>query len=725
VLETDAKQVIRFGTFEVDSRAGELRRDGSRVKLQDQPFQVLLALLAKPGDVVTREELRAKLWPADTFVDFDHGLNAAVKRLRDALGDTAENPRFIETLAKRGYRFLVPLQGQAVTPSPAVPTPVLPAPTTVPVAKRRTLVIGGLISLFLAVTFLWWLVAHRVSPKAHPTEQRLTANPPDIPIRWAALSPDGKYLAYWDRTGLFLKLISTGETHALNLPNEFTEPPFRYFSVVVSAGRFPDSSALLLTPAGQPESIWSVSVLGGSPKKVMEDGEARAVSPAGSQIAFMRGAELPQSLWVMDADGSHARKLIGQAGDLFDMVTWSPDNHKLAFVLGRPGVVPAKTELGTYDFGTGATNSILYDPGLFSVAWTRDNRLIYSLREHGPNSADSNLWAIPVDPRTGAVRGPAQKLTDGPDGKDLISVSDSGRVLTYARVSIHRHMYVVKVPRKGETNEAPSRMKLDEGNNAPYTWMPDGESVIFVSDRGGARHLYKQGAHQLTPDLLVGGDEEVGIVRISPDRSEILYELAPANGTQGGAPTRILAIAVNGGSPREVLRSNGIYDFQCTRAPANVCIMSQTTEETTHISTFDPPTGVVAPVLTIQPGADFAKSFSPDGTTLAVAPDFGARIPGEIQLYNLRDASHITLKVNGWGLGYGMDWNPDGKSLWVHARTLKGAEAIVNVDLQGNVTPLFEDTEKRVGWAIPSPDGSRVAYYKLSCSSNVWVLRDF
>ena len=660
-----------------------------------------------------------------TFVDFDHGLNAAVKRLRDALGDTAENPRFIETLAKRGYRFLVPLQGQAVSPSPAVPTPVLPAPTTVPAAKRRALVIGGLISVFLAVTVLWWLVAHRVSPKAHPTEQRLTANPPDIPIRWAALSPDGKYLAYWDRTGLFLKLISTGETHALNLPSEFTDPPYRYFSVVLSAGWFPDSSALLLTPAGQPESIWSVSVLGGSPKKLMEDGEARAVSPDGSQIAFMRGAEMPQSLWVMDVDGSHARKLIGQAGDLFGTVTWSPDNHKLAFVLYRPGVVPAKSELGTYDFGTGAANSILYDPGLrASVAWTRDNHLIYSLREHGPNSADSNLWAIPVDPRTGAVRGPAQRLTDSPDGKDLISVSDSGKALTYVRMSWHAHIYVAKVPRKGEINEAPTRMKLDEGNNVPYAWTPDGESVIFKSDRGGVYHLYKQSVHQLTPELLVGGDEEVEIVRISPDRSEILYSLAPQNEKQV-APTRILAIAVNGGSPREVLRSNGIYDFQCARAPANVCIMSQTSEETTHISTFDPKTGVVAPVLTIQQGADFAKSFSPDGTTLAVAPDFGARIPGEIQLYNLRDASHTTLKVKGWGLGYGMDWNPDGKSLWVHVRTSKGAEAIANVDLQGNVTPLLEDTENRVIWAIPSPDGSRVAYFTENLSSNVWLLRDF
>jgi Tol biopolymer transport system component/DNA-binding winged helix-turn-helix (wHTH) protein len=656
--KTEPGCLLRFGVFELDPRAGELRRNGSRVKLQDQPFQVLLALLAKPGDVVTREELRAKLWPADTFVDFDHGLNAAVKRLRDALGDTAENPCFIETLAKRGYRFLVPLQGQAVTLSPAVPTPVLPAPATVPAAKRRALVIGGLISLFLAVTVLWWLVAHRVSPKAHPTEQRLTANPPDIPIRWAAVSPDGKYLAYWDRTGLFLKLISTGETHALNLPSEFTDPPFRYFSVVLSAGWFPDSSALLLTPVGQPECIWSVSMLGGRPKKLMEDGEARAVSPDGSQIAFVRGVELPQSVWVMNVDGSRARRLFGQAGDLFGMVAWSPDNHKLAFIRYRPGLVPAKTELGTYDFDTGAINSILFDPGLHtSVAWMRDNRLIYSLQESGPNIAEANLWAIPVDPRTGAVRGPAQKLTDGPEEKVMISVSDSGKALTYMRTSRYDHIYVAKVPRKGETNEAPTRMNLDEGNNFPYAWTPDGESVIFVSDRGGVTRLYKQGVHQLTPDLLVGGNEPIGIPRISPDGSEILYELSPENEKEGG-PTRILAIAVNGGSPREVFRSNSIYDLQCARAPANVCIMSQTTEETTHISTFDPKTGVVTPVLTIQHGADFPKSFSPDGTTLAVALDFGGRIPGEIQLYNLRDASHTTLKVKGWGLGYGMDWNP-------------------------------------------------------------------
>ena len=114
--ETERNGTIRFGTFELNPQTGELRSKGSRVKLQDQPLQILLAVLKKPGNVVTREELRAKLWPADTFVDFDHGLNAAVKRLRDALGDSAENPRYVETLPRHGYRFIAPTVPDAIQP---------------------------------------------------------------------------------------------------------------------------------------------------------------------------------------------------------------------------------------------------------------------------------------------------------------------------------------------------------------------------------------------------------------------------------------------------------------------------------------------------------------------------------------------------------------------------------------------------------------------------------
>jgi TolB-like protein/DNA-binding winged helix-turn-helix (wHTH) protein len=101
----------RFGVFEGDIQTGELRKQGTKIKLQDQPFQVLLTLLEKPGEVVTREQLQKRVWPAETFVDFDHGLNNAIRRLREALGDSAENPRFIETLSRRGYRFIAPVTG--------------------------------------------------------------------------------------------------------------------------------------------------------------------------------------------------------------------------------------------------------------------------------------------------------------------------------------------------------------------------------------------------------------------------------------------------------------------------------------------------------------------------------------------------------------------------------------------------------------------------------------
>ena len=111
-FDAQSSGILRFATFEVDLRAGELRKQGRRIKVQEQPFHVLTLLLQRPGEVVTREELRNQSWPPDTFVDFDNSLNTAINKLREALGDSADNPRFIETLPRRGYRFLAPVTGK-------------------------------------------------------------------------------------------------------------------------------------------------------------------------------------------------------------------------------------------------------------------------------------------------------------------------------------------------------------------------------------------------------------------------------------------------------------------------------------------------------------------------------------------------------------------------------------------------------------------------------------
>jgi dipeptidyl aminopeptidase/acylaminoacyl peptidase len=296
--------------------------------------------------VVTRDTLRASLWPVDTFVDFDHGLNAAVKRLRDALGDSAENPRFVETLARRGYRFIAPVHPSepSNSPEPAAPitkaaailtiranpespeTARLTVPKIASLQARRWRILLSSLSVLLMGTGAGWVAARRFNPILQPVaELRLTANPPDDPILSAVISPDAKYLAFADRSGLFLRVISTGETHSIALPEGFKPRP---------AAWFPDGNHVLVTKTTDPygdDSLWNVSVLGGPPRKIMEEADARGVSPDGQQIAFVRGGNLHEGIWVMSADGDHAHKVFGEPGDKFGGVAWSPDGRRLAF----------------------------------------------------------------------------------------------------------------------------------------------------------------------------------------------------------------------------------------------------------------------------------------------------------------------------------------------------------------------------------------------------------
>ena len=173
-----AASVIRFGVFELDARSGELRRSGVLLNLQDQPLKVLECLLERPGELVTRDALRQRLWPGDTFVDFEQGVNAAVKRLRETLADSAESPRFVETLPRRGYRFIAPVERDdrdrpGSSPprhrinAPAwqasrLPSAVVEKPPAVARRWRRALSAVGAIALVL-MTIAAWL--RRASPE--------------------------------------------------------------------------------------------------------------------------------------------------------------------------------------------------------------------------------------------------------------------------------------------------------------------------------------------------------------------------------------------------------------------------------------------------------------------------------------------------------------------------------------------------------------------------------
>jgi len=159
----NGSKIVRFGVFEADLQARELRKSGRRLRVQEQPFSVLVALIARHGAIVTREELRAELWPADTFVDFDHSLNTAVNKLREVLGDSATEPRFIETVARRGYRFvaeLQPEQAPAAVPSNGTHAPVAPEHDLPRAHRGLTRTLFGLIQMmylafYIAALFHW------------------------------------------------------------------------------------------------------------------------------------------------------------------------------------------------------------------------------------------------------------------------------------------------------------------------------------------------------------------------------------------------------------------------------------------------------------------------------------------------------------------------------------------------------------------------------------------
>src|SRR6201994_1171985 len=474
--------VFRFGIFEVDAQSAELRRNGTRVKLREQSFRILVLLLERAGDIVTREELRQRLWPSDTWVDFDHSLNTAVMKLRDALGDSADKPLYIETIPKRGYRFVAPASVRRSAPSAlAGPGPGNGAPTSgldpvsaadatvratlpspngvgppasrVPIASpaepglagastskrvRWLQVFSIAISLAAVGAGVFWFFHRRLTTNQRRVELRVTSNSPEAPIRSAVVSPDGKYLAYSDPTGLYLRVIATGETPRWAVPKDF---------VADATSWFPDGTHLLVVrlegPLQKP-SLWKLSLLGASPRKLIDNAGRGVVSPDGSRIAFVTAPNWERELWVMSSDGANPHKIA--AADQTEQLSsrenqicrfvWSPDGQRVAYIERHvaPTVTPVDDvvySLRTRDANGGDLHVILRDNRLrHALAWAPDGRILFSYQEDPTSDrGDEGVRSIRVDPQTGKATGELQFLTNGSGSIAGMSVSSKGKRL--------------------------------------------------------------------------------------------------------------------------------------------------------------------------------------------------------------------------------------------------------------------------------------------------------
>jgi Tol biopolymer transport system component/DNA-binding winged helix-turn-helix (wHTH) protein len=757
VQENQAK-IWRFGIFEVEASVPGLRRSGVSVKIREQPFRVLVYLLEHAGEMVSREDLRRVLWPADTFVDFDHSLNTAMMNLRDVLGDVADAPIYIETIPKRGYRFIAAVRAihpngvEAGMPGAMGPAPIQEAgPTETAgqgaVAGTQTptrrqwwyLGIGAVLLVVVAsVAFVRIWRAGR-SASSMTIEQRLTANPPEAPITAASISPDGKYVAYSDPTGVYLRPMEGGETRPLSLPQGSNAAP---------AGWFPDGIHVLVDIEGTETdvpSLWKISILGGSPQKIVENARGGLVSPNGLRIAFLRTASGVFEIWTADNDGSNPKRMVEDAGPddlmgiggilthplysgLISRLAWSPDGNRIAYIRGfAPTYIDLATEnrcaLETVDTNDGTRKTLMDSAQLRpAVAWSADGRLLYAYRDDaGGDRSDIGIWAVRLNQKSGAIEGALRQLTSGAGRIGGINVTADGKQLVLWRSNTQPTVFVSDLDPRTRQFKIPHRLTLDENGNVAAAWTPDSRAVLFASNRDGNWKLFRQAIDQTTPEVVADGGRGRNFIfpRMNPDGTEILY-LAPYDLRNPEPLGDVMSVALQGGAQRVVLRkSQG--NIQCARAPSRLCLVSERAGSTMNISSFDPEKGTKQEFGTFKIDDNLNWSISPDGTQLAMLP-----VPGsEITFMTLADKRTHSVELRGVRSS-NVDWTGGGKSVYVTAKTSHGTDEVIEVEPSGtNHVVLESDNHTHFWWAIQSPDGQHIIVQAVTGENNVWVVDNF
>jgi Tol biopolymer transport system component/DNA-binding winged helix-turn-helix (wHTH) protein len=669
VMQAPANQgrsLIRFGVCELDVRAGELRRNGVKVKLQEQPLQILAMLLECPGEIVTREELRARLWSADTFVDFDHGLNSAVKRLRDALGDSAEKPRFVETLGRRGYRFIAALvcglpasgiahKDQEQTAESPVDTAgdheLRGAPSGKRAQATRRRKIGALAAAMAVLlagaavgSWKWVRPAMPTISASRPLTRFSRVMFPDRHLmHFPGLVSDGTRVYFSQGAsdpswGEKLAQVALAGGAIANVPTPFQRQ--------ILHGISPDGAKLLVQQqttalglATREGLLWAVPVAGqGSMRLGDVLAHDASWSSDGRQLAYANGEDLYVAGW----DGSNPRKLVTTPGRAY-WIRWAPDDSSLRFTLTDRNFRTALWEVR-------ADGSVLRR--LFSEwrrgaqpccgEWSPDGRYFVFL---GYENGQSDVWMRREFKGFWRIGSEPVRLTSGPlsfasvsfsrDGRRLLAVSPQGRG-EVVRFDLKSRQIKPFLPGffPMEVRFSPDRKwmvyserlsrtlwrsRVDGSEALQLTtpplqagwpcWSPDGKQIAFIGHTpGGAYKLYMvPSTGGAARQLIAGGRQEID-PSWSPDGNSIMF-----------------------GRPADVLAEPGM--------PKAIYLLNLKTDQTT-----------------ILPGSQgmFSPQWTPDGRFVVAMPhknwdrlmrfDFSNQRWSELVPY---DAAQLTLSPDG------------------------------------------------------------------------------
>jgi Tol biopolymer transport system component/DNA-binding winged helix-turn-helix (wHTH) protein len=675
-------QIVRFGTFEVDLRAGELRKNGTRVKLTGQPFQILVILLEHPGDLVTREQLQRRLWPSDTFVDFDRGLNAAINRVREALGDSAENPRFVETLPRRGYRFIAQPEG---TKTPVVPAEEPGSGTRheSPVRTkilRYSIVPAGVVLLAGAILFF----LYRRQPSLAPSRQRvLTRLTFDEGLQFGATwSPDSRFIAYSsDRGGKFdiwVQQISGGD------PVRVTKGPGHNWQPDWS----PDGNYIAYRSENGEGGLFIVPALGGEglERRIASFGYQPRWSPDGSQILFQTSLLTHiDRFYVVDLNGSAPREILAEFFTRNKLwahsAAWHPDGKRISiwgwdpaarpnfWTVSLAGGIAVKSEIAPEMVRqlaevSGASESVWAIDVQFS--WAPSGKAIYFERSF---RGAKNLWKMTVDPNT-LKAAAIERLTTGTGPDTQLAVSSDGRKLAFTGGTQHIRAWLFPFDASSGRITGKGEAVTSAGMEAwRQNLSRDGRKLAFCAKRAGKWELWEKSLVDGREAPIVADDYHRNFPVWAPDGTRLSY----VREKYGAVEPQFMVWSGQNRNEEPLTASSTagkiVYDWS---ADGTKLLVSQGTSDTDREEVWLLPVGAAphaeaaARKAISDPDYDlYQPHFSPDGRWIVFEAVINSARGAESTLYTMPSTGGRWTRITA--AKHWSDkprWSPDGKAIY-------------------------------------------------------------
>jgi len=596
----------------------------------------------------------------------------------------------------------------------------------------------GLAALALAVSgYEWWRARAHQAPAI--TERQITANPPENAVTAAAISPDAKYIAYADPTGLFVRSVDSGETRRLEQPPEAGRS-------LSSIRWFPDGGKLLVGSFGpKGPFVWGVATVGeATPQMLLRSAENAEVSRDGQYLVFerpagdIRSVNRENDVWVGGSGGDPPPRQLFRSGGgrRFDPPVWSPDGRWLAYQSGsaaletgdsidvrpaaggQPKALLPKSKVPSSRF--------LYCWSASGLVWLPDGRLLFSVADP---SKRGGLWSVRVSTENAEAISEPVRLAEWPDFtvRDL-SASTDGKSLAVVKANGHYDVYLGDLDRSGGLSK-PHRFTLDNRDNELSGWTADGKSVLFTSFRTGRPGIFSQGLNETLAAPLARGPGVTARPIASPDGNWILY--ASFDDPVQPKRLRLMRLPVSGGVAEQVLEAPGSEGFawECP-SHAGECIVSRSGagKGERAFYTLDPARGLGRQIGQIHccsgPFMSWGWSVSPDGSRLALV-DAGV-YPGKIQILTVAKSAWNSLAVEqAMGTLTGIGWDADGTGFFGTSKSGRDWN-VVHISAAGKVRLLWSAGPNSFAVEpIVSPDGKYLAFDGFTTDSNVWLVQNF